>query len=293
MLRPSCLIHGTLPLSCPTAPMSTQLAFIGGGNMARCLIGGLLAKGHERSAIIVSEPQQAQRDALARDFGIQTSTDNAAAAAAADTIVLAVKPQVMHAVCASIQPALQGRRPRMVSIAAGVRIAQLQRWLGEGLPVIRAMPNTPALIGAGITGLTANPQAHDADRAAAQAVLEAAGPAVWIEDEGLMDAVTAVSGSGPAYFFLLMEAMQSAAIRQGLAPDAARALVLHTALGAARMAVAGDDSTTTLRERVTSPGGTTQAALETFAAGGFSALVDAAINSATARGRELSDLIGD
>jgi len=273
--------------------MSTQIAFIGGGNMARSLIGGLVARGHDRAAIVVSEPQQGLRDALTRDFGIVAGTDNAAAAAAADTIVLAVKPQVMHAVCTSIQPALEGRRPCIVSIAAGVRIAQLQRWLGAGLPLIRAMPNTPALIGAGITGLTTNTHATAADRNAAQTVLQAAGPAVWIDDERLMDAVTAVSGSGPAYFFLLMEAMQAAAIRQGLAPDAARTLVVHTALGAARMAAESGESTTTLRERVTSPGGTTQAALETFAAGGLNALVDAAIDRATVRGRELSDLIGD
>jgi pyrroline-5-carboxylate reductase len=273
--------------------MSSQLAFIGGGNMARCLIGGLVAHGHDRAAIVVTEPQQALRDALARDFGVASGDDNAAAAAKADTIVLAVKPQVVRTVCASIAPALHGRRPRIVSIAAGVRIAQLQQWLGTGLPVIRAMPNTPALIGAGITGLTASTDATAQDRHAAEAVLLAAGPAVWIDDERLMDAVTAVSGSGPAYFFLLMESMQAAAIRQGLAADAARELVLHTALGAARMALESVDSTTTLRERVTSPGGTTQAALDTFAAGGFSALVDAAIHRATIRGRELSELIGD
>jgi pyrroline-5-carboxylate reductase len=273
--------------------MTSTIAFIGGGNMARSLIGGLLAQGQSRASIRVAEPQPAQREALATDFGVHVGADNAAAVDGADTVVLAVKPQVMRTVCTSIAPALAGQSSSVLSIAAGVRIAQLQRWLGAGVPIIRAMPNTPALIGAGITGTVGNMHVGAAERANAESVLRAAGALVWIDDESLMDAVTAVSGSGPAYFFLLMETMQAAAERQGLPPEAARQLVLQTALGAARMAAEGDEAPAQLRARVTSPGGTTQAALETFTAGGFAQLVDAAIARATLRGHELSDLLGD
>lgn len=273
--------------------MAPKIAFIGGGNMARCLIGGLIARGAAPAAIAASEPQDALREALARDFGIRTATGNAAIAADADVVVLAVKPQVMRAVCLELAPALAGRGASVVSIAAGVRLAQFGRWLGPSQAVVRAMPNTPALLGCGISGVVANAAAGAAARAAAEAVLAPAGPVVWIPDESLMDAVTAVSGSGPAYFFLLMEAMQAAAERQGLPREVAAALVRQTALGAARMACEGTETPSRLRERVTSPGGTTQAALEAFEAGAFRGLVDAAIDRATTRGRELSDLLGD
>lgn len=272
--------------------MTSTIAFVGGGNMARSLVGGLLARGAAPASLLVCEPQAALREALAADFHVAVAADNVDAAGA-DTLVLAVKPQVMREVCRGLAAALGARRPTVVSIAAGIRLAQFARWLGADLPVVRAMPNTPALIGAGITGLVANAHADAAARARAEAVLAAAGPTVWIPDEALMDAVTAVSGSGPAYFFLLMEALASAGERQGLPPDVARRLVLQTALGAARMACEGDEGPARLRERVTSPGGTTQAALEAFVAGGFNALVDAAVAAATQRGRALSDLIGD
>ena len=273
--------------------MASKIAFIGGGNMARSLVGGLVARGTPPADLVASEPQDALREALARDFGIRVGADNTAAAREADVVVLAVKPQVMGAVCRGLAPALAGRGATVVSIAAGVRLAQFARWLGDDQAVVRAMPNTPALLGCGISGLVANDAAGPAARAAAEAVLGPAGPVVWIPDESLMDAVTAVSGSGPAYFFLLMEAMQAAAERQGLPAEVAAALVRQTALGAARMACEGTETPSRLRERVTSPGGTTQAALEAFEAGGFRALVDAAIHRATVRGRELSDLLGD
>jgi pyrroline-5-carboxylate reductase len=272
--------------------MTPTIAFVGGGNMARSLVGGLLARGVAAADLLVCEPLPALRESLAADFGVAVTDDNARAAAAG-TVVLAVKPQVMREVCHGLAGALDGRRPTVVSIAAGIRLAQFARWLGDTLPVVRAMPNTPALIGAGITGLVANAHADAAARGRAEQVLAAAGPAVWIPDESLMDAVTAVSGSGPAYFFLLMEALAAAGERQGLPADVARRLVLQTALGAARMACEGDEPPSRLRERVTSPGGTTQAALEAFAAGGFAAVVDSAVTAATQRGRALSDLIGD
>ncbi|HET7845371.1 MAG TPA: pyrroline-5-carboxylate reductase, partial [Xanthomonadales bacterium] len=254
---------------------------------------GLVARGHAASDIVVAEPVVASRDALARDFGVRIADDNADAARDAAVVVLAVKPQVLREVCAGLREAIAGRGALVVSIAAGIRTAQLERWLGAGTAVVRAMPNTPALIGAGASGLYATPYVTAAQRAAAEALLGAAGIVAWIDDEALMDAVTAVSGSGPAYFFLLVEALQAAAEAQGLSPEAARALVVQTALGAARMAAEGGEDAAALRRRVTSPGGTTQAAIETFEAGGFRRLVADAVARATARGRELSQQSGD
>jgi len=273
----------------PNAPTSTPtVAFIGGGNMARSLIGGLVARGRPVDAIRVAEPVAALRDALKHDFGVTCAEHATVAAEGADVWVLAVKPQVMREVCTSLVPLAQGKRPLVVSIAAGITTTQLDRWLGGSMPVVRAMPNTPALLGAGITGLFANARTSGAQRDDAGALLDAVGPTVWIDDEAKMDAVTAVSGSGPAYVFLLAEAMQAAGIAQGLSPEAARALVQQTLLGAATMLVQQGEPADVLRTRVTSPGGTTQAAIETFEAGGFRELVDRAIRAATQRGRELS-----
>jgi pyrroline-5-carboxylate reductase len=176
----------------------------------------------------------------------------------------------------------------VVSIAAGITTAQIDRWLGGGQAVVRTMPNTPALLGAGATGLYANPAVAGDQRQAAETLMQATGITAWIPDETLMDAVTAVSGSGPAYVFLLAEAMQAAGEAQGLAPDTARRLVVQTLLGAARMLDESGDAAAVLRQRVTSPGGTTQAAVESFEAGGFRTLVDQAIAAATRRGRELA-----
>jgi pyrroline-5-carboxylate reductase len=214
--------------------------------------------------------------------------DNAAAVADAPTWVLAVKPQVLRGMCEALAPLAQASRPLVVSVAAGTTAAQLQRWLGGDAAVVRCMPNTPALLGAGVTALYANPRVDADGRRRAEALLAAAGQTVWLDDEAKMDAVTAVSGSGPAYVFLLAEAMQAAAIAEGLPADAARTLVLQTVLGAARMLTEGDADATELRRRVTSPNGTTQAAIETFEAGGFTALVARAIDAATQRGRQLS-----
>lgn len=268
---------------------SETLAFIGGGNMARSLVGGLVARGTPGAGIRVAEPQQALREALRQDFGVGVFEDARDAVDGAGTWVLAVKPQVMRSVCEGLAPAAQACRPLVVSIAAGVGTVQLAQWLGGDVAVVRAMPNTPALLGAGVTGLYANARVEAAQRAAAQSLLQAAGETVWLDDEARMDAVTAVSGSGPAYVFLLAEAMQAAGEAQGLTPDVARTLTLHTVLGAARMLVEGDADAAELRRRVTSPGGTTQAAIETFEAGGLRTLVAEAIANATRRGRELSE----
>jgi pyrroline-5-carboxylate reductase len=265
----------------------TRLAFIGGGNMARSLIGGLLAKGTAPADIRVAEPLADAREQLGRDFGVTTFADNRLAVADAEVIVLAVKPQAMPKVHAGLSQGLQGARPLLISIAAGVRLDQLERWFGA-LPIVRCMPNTPALIGAGATGLCANSRVSPPQKALAQHVLDAAGITRWIDDEALMDTVTALSGSGPAYFFALVEAMEAAAVAQGLPRDTARALAAQTCLGAGRMLVEGGEDPAVLRQRVTSPNGTTQAALERFQADGLQAMVAHAIAAATRRGETLA-----
>ena len=269
-------------------PNPGSIAFVGGGNMARSLIGALIRGGVAASSIAVAEPDAKTRDALARDFGIATHSASADAVRGAGTIVLAVKPQVLQAVCADLANAIGDAAPLIVSIAAGIRIDQIERWIGRPLPVVRTMPNTPALIGAGATGLIANARASAEDRARAEALLGAAGRTAWIDREALMDTVTALSGSGPAYFFLLVEALEDAAVAQGLPRETARMLASQTCLGAGRMLAESSEAPSTLRERVTSPGGTTAAALAAFDEGGLRELVATAVAAATERGRELS-----
>jgi pyrroline-5-carboxylate reductase len=265
----------------------TRIAFIGGGNMARSLVGGLLKTGVAANAIRIAEPQAAAREALGRDFGVASYADNALAAAEAEVVVLAVKPQMMPAIRDGLRDILQRQRPLLISIAAGVRLDQLERWFGA-LPIVRCMPNTPALIGAGATGLCANARVSAPQRAQAQHILDAAGTTRWIDDERLMDTVTALSGSGPAYFFALVEALEDAAAAQGLPRDTARALAVQTCLGAGRMLAESGEAPGELRRRVTSPNGTTQAALESFAADGLPAIVARAVAAATRRGEELA-----
>ncbi len=268
------------------------ISFIGGGNMARSLVGGLIADGVAAGRLQVAEPDPVRRAALARDFGISVIDDNAAAAAAAEVVVLAVKPQIMPGVARELAPALAGRGVLAISIAAGIDSADLARWLGAGVPVIRAMPNTPALLGCGATVLCAGPGAQPGHREQAEGILRAVGSVSWVEDETQMDAVTALSGSGPAYFFLLTEAMADGAAALGIAPELARLLAIETALGAARMALESDADIAELRHRVTSPGGTTEAAVESLEAGGFRVLVATALARAQARSRELAAQFG-
>lgn len=287
-----------LPMTASPNPQSPipnpgSTAFIGGGNMARSLIGGLIAREVPASSIRVAEPAEAARAALEADFGVTTFDAGAKAADGAGIWVLAVKPQVLRQVCEALAPLARAQRPLVVSVAAGITSTQIARWLGGGEgadapAIVRCMPNTPALLGAGVTGLFATPAVDAQGREQAQALLSSAGATVWIDDEAKMDAVTGVSGSGPAYVFLLAEAMEDAAKRQGLPDDAARTLVLQTILGAARMLTESDAPPAELRRRVTSPGGTTQAAIETFEAGGLRELVDRAISNAAERGRQLS-----
>ena len=269
-------------------PSLPAIAFIGGGNMARSLIGGVVKAGGDVASIRVAEPVDALRDALRADFNVQVFDDAASAATGAEVWVLAVKPQVLREVCEALAGPAQAQRPLVVSIAAGITSAQIARWLGGGIAVVRAMPNTPALLGAGVTGLYANAAVDAGGRDIARNLLASAGETVWIDDEALMDAVTAVSGSGPAYVFLLAEAMVDAGIAEGLAPDAARTLALQTILGAARMLTTDDTPAAELRRRVTSPNGTTQAAIESFERDGFRDIVARAVQAARVRGAELS-----
>ncbi len=266
----------------------TRIAFIGGGNMARSLIGGLLGTGMAASDLTVAEPLAEAREALGRDYGVVSFAEHAPAVADAEVIVLAVKPQIMPGLHAGLHDVLRQRRPMLISIAAGVRLGQLERWFGNGLPIVRCMPNTPALIGAGATALCANDRVGPAQKALAQHILDAVGITRWIDDEALMDTVTALSGSGPAYFFALVEHMVAAAVSQGLPRDTARALAAQTCLGAGRMLSEGNEDPAVLRQRVTSPNGTTQAALESFSADGLPRIVARAIAAATHRGEEMA-----
>ncbi len=267
-----------------------RICFIGGGNMAGSLIGGLLTDGYPADLISVAEPDAQQRDRLRARFGVTVSSDNAETAADADLVVLAVKPQRMAEAASAIGPLSPA--PLLLTVAAGVRITDLRRWLGSDGAIVRAMPNTPALLGAGVTAIYAGEDVAAAERELAEAVLRAVGAVVWIDDEALMDAVTALSGSGPAYFFLLMEIMAATGIEMGLKPDTARLLTQETALGAARMALEADVDVAELRRRVTSPGGTTEAAMQSMHDSDLAAVVRKAIHAAQQRSRQLADEAG-
>lgn len=268
-----------------------RIAFIGAGNMAASLIGGLLAKGVQANNIHASEPDAGRRTQLEQDLGIRTHADNTAACSGTDIVVLAVKPQIMREVCQALAPALQPGQ-LVISIAAGITCASLQHWL-QHQAVVRCMPNTPALLQQGISGLYAAPAVTAGQRTLAGQVLDAVGESVWVDEEPLLDAVTAVSGSGPAYFFLLVEAMTDAGIKLGLPAATAAKLASRTALGAAQMACQSDVDVATLRARVTSPQGTTDAAIRSFEADGFRPMVDRALQAAADRSQELAKELGD
>lgn len=266
----------------------TRLAFIGGGNMARSLIGGLLKTGVAPTTISVSEPQAESRQSLDREFGVVCYAENQLAVVEAEVIVLAVKPQIMPAIQAELKDILQRNHPLLISIAAGVRLEQLGRWFGSDLPIVRCMPNTPSLIGAGATGLCANSHVSASQKDQAQHILESAGMTRWIDDEALMDTVTAISGSAPAYFFAMVEALEDAAAAQGLPRETARALAAQTCFGAGRMMVDSGEDPAVLRKRVTSPNGTTQAALESFTRDDLPGIVARAVTAARDRGVALA-----
>ncbi len=268
----------------------TRIAFIGAGNMAASLIGGLRAQGMEASEIRASDPGAEQRAKVQAEHGIELFADNAQAIEGADVVVLAVKPQAMKAVCEALRPNLKPEQ-LVVSIAAGITCASMNNWLGAQ-PIVRCMPNTPALLRQGVSGLYATAGVSPAQRQQAEQLLTAVGIALWLDTEQQLDAVTAVSGSGPAYFFLLIEAMTAAGEKLGLPRETAARLTLQTALGAAHMAVSSDVDAAELRRRVTSPAGTTEAAIKSFQADGFEALVEKALGAAAHRSAEMAEQLG-
>ena len=264
-----------------------NIGFIGSGNMARSLVLGLLAQGHAPVNISASDIDTAKVDRLAREQGINAAS-NEQVGASCDLIVLAVKPQAMKVACDSLRPALAGREPVIVSLAAGIRLARIEQLLGSGLALVRCMPNTPALIGAGAAGLFANCHTSVEQKQLIENLMNSVGICAWLEHESDLDTITALSGSGPAYFFLFMEAMQNAAHDLGLDRNLAERLTCQTALGAAQLARAGEIGLAELRAQVTSPGGTTEAAIARFEQGGLQELVGEAISAARERARELA-----
>ncbi|MDP1606183.1 MAG: pyrroline-5-carboxylate reductase [Rhodocyclaceae bacterium] len=271
-----------------------KITFIGGGNMATALIGGLKKQGFSVAGIQVVEPFAEARERLTETFGVRCTESIDAAALNCEVLVLAVKPQQMKEALAAASGKLTDQL--VISIAAGLRLADIGRWLGgqQGSysKLVRAMPNTPALIGVGITGLYAAATVDREGRGIAEKILAAVGRTLWIEDEALMDVVTAVSGSGPAYVFYFIESLANAGAALGLPEETARLLAVETFLGATRLAEASSDPVSVLRERVTSRGGTTAAALDAFAAADIAAAIAKGVDAAAARGRELCDQLG-
>ncbi|WP_369600835.1 pyrroline-5-carboxylate reductase [Hahella sp. SMD15-11] len=268
-----------------TAP---QITFIGAGNMASAIIKGLLASGFSAAQLSASCPDTAQLDTLSAEYGIATTTDNTRFTASADIVVLAVKPQIMESVCAGLRDTVQQRRPLIISIAAGLSSSRIETWLGGDLPVVRVMPNTPAQVLKGATGLFANPRVSEPQREQADRIFRAVGITEWFDDEMQLHAVTALSGSGPAYVFLFIEALEAAGVACGLPADKARRLAIQTLAGAAELAATSDLPPGELKRRVMSPGGTTEQAIRTFETGGFEKLVRQAVRAAWARGFELA-----
>ena len=267
-----------------------KLAFIGGGNMARAIIGGLVAKGGQGMQVSVVEVDPTARLKLMGDFGVSSVEAPGPELAAAEAVLFAVKPQHMREAAQAAAGFL--RAPLVISIAAGIRLESLGRWLGGGTRLVRAMPNTPALVHAGITGLYAAPGLAAEDRQTAEQLLAAVGATLWFEKEGELDAVTAVSGSGPAYVFYAIEALETAARRLGLADGAARSLALWTFVGATKLAIERGEEPAALRAQVTSRGGTTERALQVLEAAGVKELFIDAVRAACERSRELGDALG-
>ncbi|MCC7683875.1 pyrroline-5-carboxylate reductase [Janthinobacterium sp. FW305-128] len=275
--------------------MTTELniAFVGGGNMAAALIAGLAGKLTLGANIHVIDPHAPALEKLQAQFGVTTATSAGDALRGVDVIVLAVKPQSMRDVAAQLLPFLDGESaPLVLSIAAGIRAADLSRWLGGYSAIVRCMPNTPALIGMGITGMVASSGVSDEQKKTADAILRAVGQTVWLDDEAKIDPVTAVSGSGPAYVFYFIEAMQQAAAELGLTPEQGTQLAIATFTGAAQLAANSSEPVSLLRERVTSKGGTTYAALTSMEESGVKAAIVKGIKAAAQRGREMGDELG-
>lgn len=269
------------------AQKKTTISFIGAGNMARSLIVGLLQE--DAFQLCVADPDETQLDIIRKHWPqVKTTTSNSEVISQADVVVLSVKPQLMQTVVTALQDDFQAAQALVVSVAAGIPESSLQTWLGGNQAIVRCMPNTPALVQTGATGLFANEHATEDQRSLAEHILRAVGVSLWVDDEAMIDAVTATSGSGPAYFFLVMEAMEAAAQKLGLSQQQAHLLVVQTALGAAKLALESDDSPAELRQKVTSKGGTTAAALDVLNQGELTQLFDQAMQAAAQRSQQLA-----
>lgn len=260
--------------------------------MARSLIGGLLNDHYPAANLCAADPDETQRQQLSAALGIKTHVSNSAACDNANIIVLAVKPQIMASACQALAPVIAESQPLIISIAAGIQTGSLENWLGDSQAIVRTMPNTPSLVGSGAAALFASKAVSDEQRQQAESILRAVGLTLWLEDEADMDAVTALSGSGPAYFFLLMEQMQKIGENMGLSREAARLLTLQTGFGATKMALESELDCAELRHRVTSPGGTTEKAINKLLDGNIDNLIDEALNAARERAKELATLLG-
>lgn len=269
--------------------MTIKITFIGAGNMASSLAGGMIAKGMDPNNITLSDINDQQLQQVRKQLQVNTTRDNISACHKADVVVLAVKPQVMGKVLEPLKDAFQQRKPVVMSIAAGITLSQLEGWIGADMPIVRCMPNTPALVETGASGLFANAHVSEQQREQARAVMAAVGLALWVDNEDQIDAVTAVSGSGPAYFFLVMEAMIAAGKDLGLSEQVAKQLTLQTALGSAQMAITSDVEAAELRRRVTSPGGTTERAIGIMEDNNLRQIFAQAMQGAYQRSKELSD----
>jgi pyrroline-5-carboxylate reductase len=270
---------------------TAKIAFIGAGNMAKAIIGGLLAEGYSRSRIIAAGPRMETLDKVKREFAVDITTDNNAAATQAEVVILGVKPQMLKEVSLALRDSL-AHKPLIISVAAGITTESLASWLGEDQAIVRCMPNTPSQLRAGASGLFANKWVSDAQRSSANAILGAVGIVQWLDHEALLNPVTAVSGSGPAYFFLFMEAMIEAGEKLGLSRECATELTLQTALGAAMLAKESQCDVAELRRRVTSPKGTTEQAINSFEQDQLRETVLSAMTACCNRALELSNLLG-
>lgn len=275
----------------PSSNAPHKIAFIGAGNMAKAIISGLLAEGLKRINLFASGPRQESLNHVASEFGINISTDNAATAAGADVVVLAVKPQMLKEVCLGLANSLS-HKPLIISLAAGITTDSISTWLGGDQAIVRCMPNTPSQVRVGASGLFANANVSHAQKSTANTILGAVGVVQWVDDEALINPVTAVSGSGPAYFFLVMEAMIDAGVELGLTHAAATELTLQTALGAAILAKQSSTDVAELRRRVTSPKGTTEQAINSFENDQIRAMFSRAMTACSNRAVELSGLLG-
>jgi pyrroline-5-carboxylate reductase len=266
-----------------------MIGFIGAGNMAKAIIGGLIANGFKPNTIHVSDPSAEKLQTLAQEYGVQTHSENKIVIQAADTVLFAVKPQILLSVATELKPIIQEKKPLLISIAAGISIAKLSACIGKGIAIVRCMPNTPAMVRQGMSGLYANEAVTPAQRQQTEKILRAVGHALWVKTEDEINQFTALSGSGPAYFFYFMEALQAAGEKMGLDPDTAKLLSLQTAYGAITLANQSYMPLAQLRANVTSPGGTTEKAIQVLEKREMKKIIGEAVEAALVRARELAD----